>query len=145
MNDRPMHDVEQGLPRRFRASGSGRRYVLLSWKFLVPVAALALAVALFPFNKTTSAPPATITYSQLTSAMDAGRVASVEIEPTVGLRGLWKSGAMDGHDFVVTYPASDIAPLLGRAEKARIAVTFKRAGEGTSYTKWLTILVQLGI
>jgi hypothetical protein len=145
MNERPMHDVEQGLPRRIRASGSGRRYILLSWKFLVPVAALLLAVAILPLDAPLSAPPATLTYSQLTRAMDGGRVASVDIEPTVGLRGLWKSGARIDHDFMVVYPASDIAPLLTRAEKAQVAVTFRRAGEATSYTKWLAILVQVGI
>jgi cell division protease FtsH len=140
-----MHDVEQGLPRRIRASGSDRRYFLLSWKFLLPVAALMLAVILLPLRAPLTAPPATLTYSQFTSALDAGRVASVDIEPTVGVRGLWKSGARMGHDFVVVYPATDIAPLLSRAEKARIAVTFSRAGEAASYTKWLAIIVQVGL
>ena len=140
-----MHDVEQGLPRRLRTSGSDRRYFLLSWKFLLPVAALILAVILLPLRAPLTAPPATLTYSQFTSALDAGRVASVDIEPTFGVRGLWKSGARVGHDFVVVYPAADIGPLLTRAEKARIAVTFSRAGEAASYTKWLAIIVQIGI
>jgi cell division protease FtsH len=145
MNDRPTPDVEQGLPRRIRASGSDRRYFLLSWKFLLPVAALILAALLLPLRAPLTAPPATLTYSQFTRALDAGRVASIDIEPTVGVRGLWKSGAGVGHDFVVVYPATDIAPLLTRAENARIAVTFSRAGEAASYTKWLAIIVQVGI
>jgi cell division protease FtsH len=145
MKDRPMHDVEQGLPRRIRAAGSSRRYILLSWKVLLPIVALIAAVAILPFNTTLSAPPATLTYTQMMSALDAGRVAAVDIEPGFGARGQWKSGARTGDDFVVMYTATDVSPLLARAEKAGSVVRFRRAGEVQTYKDWLALGLQIGI
>jgi cell division protease FtsH len=145
MKDRPMHDVEQGLPRRIRAGGNGRRYILLSWKFLVPVAALILAFAVLPFRAPLSAPPAPLTYTQLTAALDAGRVEAITIEPGFGVRGQWKAGAREGDDFVVLYTASDVSPLLARAEKAGSTVSFRRAGEGPAYKDAVAIGLQVGI
>ncbi|MGQ0814085.1 MAG: ATP-dependent metallopeptidase FtsH/Yme1/Tma family protein [Gemmatimonadota bacterium] len=145
MKDRPMHDVEQGLPRRIRAAGGGRRYILLSWKFLLPVAALLLAVAVLPLRAPLSAPPATLTYTQLTRTVDAGRVASIDIEPGYGVRGQWKSGARTSADFVVLYTATDISPLLTRAEKVGTTVAFRRAGESARYENWIAIGLQIGI
>ncbi|MGQ0561407.1 MAG: hypothetical protein ACT443_05980, partial [Gemmatimonadota bacterium] len=145
MKDRPMHDVGQGLPRRIRAAGSGRRYMLLNWKFLVPVAALLLAVAILPFSAPLEVPPATLTYTQLTRALDAGRVAALDIEPGFGVRGRWKSGAQTGDDFVVLYTATDISPLLARAEQAGATVAFRRAGETESYQEWIALGLQIGI
>jgi cell division protease FtsH len=145
MKDRPMHDVEQGLPRRIRAAGGSRRYILLSWKVLLPIVALIAAVAILPFNTPLSAPPATLTYTQMMSALDRGRVASVDIEPGFGVRGQWKSGAQTGDDFVVLYTATDISPLLARAENAGSIVRFRRAGEVQTYKDWLALGLQIGI
>lgn len=145
MKGRPMHDVEQGLPRRFRGFGSSRRYVLLTWKFLVPVAALLLAFALIPTRTRVKPTYATLTYSQLVQVLDAGRVASMDIEPGYGVRGRWKTGAQNAPDFLVLYTATEISPLLTRADRAKTSVAFSRAGEIGKKTDWANISVEIAI
>lgn len=145
MKDQPMHDVEQGLPRRFRSAGAGRRHLLLSWKFLVPAIALILAVAVLPLRTPLEAPAGTLTYTQLASVVDAGRVSAIDIEPGYGVRGRWKSAARTGYDFVVLYTATDVTPLLTRAEKTGTVVSFRRAGDTDTYQEWVTLGLQVGI
>ncbi|HUP89809.1 MAG TPA: hypothetical protein VM100_10670, partial [Longimicrobiales bacterium] len=145
MKGRPMHDVEQGLPRRLRGLGSSRRHILLTWKFLVPIAVLLLAVALIPARTSVKPIYATLTYSQLVQAIDAGRVASMEIEPGYGVRGHWKTGARTAPDFVVLYTAAEISPLLTRADRAKTSVAFRRAGEIGKTTDWANIGVEVAI
>jgi cell division protease FtsH len=137
MKDRPMHDVEQGLPRRIGDVGSSRRYILLTWKVLIPAIALVLAVALFPMRPPARVPTATLTYTQLARALDADRVASIDVEPGYGVLGRWKLGAHRGVDFIVLYTAADVTPLLTRAERAGTTVAFRRAGESDAVKKWI--------
>jgi cell division protease FtsH len=138
-----MHDVEQGLPRRIRGIGGSRRSILLSWKFLVPAAVMATTLALMLFRTNSNIPVATLTYTQLTRALDAGRVASLDVEPGFGVRGRWKTGAHTSSDFVVLYTVDDMSPLLTRAEKAGVTVAFRRKGESDAYKGWILTGVQV--
>ena len=133
-----MHDVEQGLPRRFRASGGGRRPILFSWKILVPAAAILIALALIPFGTKTRTPVAELTYTQLISAIDGGRVSSMDVEPGYGVRGRWRTSTQPGNDFVVLYTVADPAPLLAKAERAGITVSFRRVGTTDRYQSWIS-------
>ncbi|HEX6560204.1 MAG TPA: AAA family ATPase [Longimicrobiales bacterium] len=145
MKDRPMHDVEQGLPNRIRDVGSSRRYIFLSWKILVPALALLVVIALLPVKPRMPVVPATLTYTQLVHALDAGRVASIEIEPGYGVRGRWRVGTQQAADFVVLYTAREVSPLLTRAERSGVAVSFLREGESEAYKNWIGIGLEVGI
>ena len=106
-----MHDVEQGLPGRDRASSGSRRYIHLSLKILFPILAIVAAIYFWPLRSTIPAPPAQLTYTELVRSIDAGRVASMDIEPGYGVRGRWKTSVQSGADFIVLYTAADPAPL----------------------------------
>jgi cell division protease FtsH len=149
MKDRPMHDVEQGLPNRMRESGGSRRPIFLSWKFLLPIAAITLIVTLLPMALATRTPVAELTYTQLLRAIDAGRVASMDIEPGYGVRGRWQTSTRTATDFTVLYTAADPAPLLQRAERAGVTVSFRRVGSSEAYRNWIStgalVAVVLGL
>jgi cell division protease FtsH len=138
MKNRPVPDAEQGLPRRFRAYGSSQRPVLLSWKVLLPIAAILAAVVLLPLGTRTRAPVAELTYSQLVNALNSGRVASMDIEPGYGVRGRWKTSIHTTPDFEVLYTVSDPAPLIQRAERAGVTVSFRRVGASDTYQTWIS-------
>jgi cell division protease FtsH len=138
MKDHPMHDVEQGLPRRFSASGGGRRHILLSWKVLLPIAAIIAAFAFIPFSTRVRTPVAELTYTQLVRAIDGGRVATMDVEPGYGVRGRWKTSTHAAHDFVVLYTVADPAPLLNKAERAGITVSFRKVGSSEAYQGWIS-------
>ena len=137
-----MHDVEQGLPRRIRSVGGSRKSILLNWKLLLP-AALVVGVLVFLMYRPIQPPVATLTYTQLMRAIDAGRVATLDIEPEFGVRGTWKTGANTGSDFVVLFTATDVSPLLNRAEDAGVTVAFRRKGESDAYKGWILTGVQV--
>ncbi len=144
-----MHDVEQGLPNRVRESGGSRRPIFLNWKFLLPIAAIIAVATLLPMALATRAPLAELTYTQLIRAIDAGRVASMDIEPGYGVRGRWKTSARTVADFTVLYTAADPAPLLQRAERAGVTVSFRRVGSSEAYRNWIStgalVAVVLGL
>ncbi|HEX6066774.1 MAG TPA: hypothetical protein VFZ04_21210, partial [Longimicrobiales bacterium] len=137
MKDRPMHDVEQGLPERERASTGSRRFIL-SWKILLPIATILLILAFWPLRSTLPAPAAELSYTELVRAIDAGRVASMSIEPGYGVRGRWTTSAADAVDFIVLYTAADPAPLLQRAERRGVTVSFRRVGASDAYRAWIS-------
>ncbi len=138
-----MHDVEQGLPRRIRAVGSSRKHMLLTWRFLLPTALLVLAAALLPLRGSVPGAPATLTYTELVRALDAGRIATLEVEPGYGVRGAWRTSARRGVDFVVLYTASDVTPLLTRAERSGTTLTFLRAGQSEAYKGWIILGIEI--
>ena len=144
-----MHDVEQGLPNRIRESGSSRRHILLSWKFLLPITAITLLSVLLPMTIKPRAPLAELTYTELVRAIDAGTIASMDIEPGYGVRGRWKTSTRAVADFTVLYTAADLAPLLQRAEHAGITVSFRRVGASDAYRNWIKtgafVAVMLGL
>lgn len=133
-----MHDVEQGLPRRFRATGSSRRHILLNWKVLLPIAAILALFALVPLGATLRTPVASLTYTQLVRAVDAGRVATLDVEPGHGVRGRWKTSTHDAIDFTVLYTVADPAALVQRAERAGVVVSFRRVGASEAYRGWIS-------
>jgi hypothetical protein len=145
MKDRPMHDVEQGLPRRIREVGSNRRSVLSSWKFLLPTAVVLIAFMLLPWRRSVHTPAATLTTRKLVSAIDGGRVAAINIEPGFGVQGSWKTSALRGVDFVVLYTAADIQPLLNHAERSAVAVSFVPVGTSQAYRGWISLGIGLVI
>ena len=132
-----MHDVEQGLPDRQRASGGSRRFIF-SWKILLPIAAILATLTFWPLRATNRAPTAELTYTELVRAIDAGRVGSMDIEPGYGVRGRWNTSAADAIDFVVLYTAADPAPLLQRAERRGVSVAFRRVGASAAYRAWIS-------
>lgn len=132
-----MHDVEQGLPERERASTGSRRFIL-SWKILLPIATILLILAFWPLRSTLPAPAAELSYTELVRAIDAGRVASMSIEPGYGVRGRWTTSAADAVDFIVLYTAADPAPLLQRAERRGVTVSFRRVGASDAYRAWIS-------
>src|SRR5687768_16806717 len=138
MKDRPMHDDEQGLPRRFRASGGSRRHIFLTWKVLLPIALMLAIVALLPLTKSMKTPVAELTYTQLIRSIDAGRVSSIDIEPGYGVRGRWKTSTRKAADFVVLYTAADPAPVLLKAERAGVSVSFRPVGASEAYRSWIS-------
>ena len=138
-----MHDVEQGLPRRFRGIGGSRRSILINWKIVIPAVVLIGTLAFMLSRTNTTAPIATLTYTQLTRALDAGRVATLDIEPGYGVRGRWKTGARTSTDFVVLYTVDDMSPLLTRAEKTGVTVAFRPKGESEAYKGWILTGVQI--
>ena len=133
-----MHDVEQGLPRRFRASGGSRRPIFLTWKVLLPTALVLAAIALLPLRTAVNTPIAELTYTQLIRSIDAGRVSSIDIEPGYGVRGRWKTSARATADFVVLYTAADPAPVLAHAERAGVIVSFRPVGSSEAYRSWIS-------
>ena len=134
-----MHDVEQGLPGRERASSGSRRHFLFSWKVLLPIAAIVSAVVFWPLRSSIPEPPAVLTYTELVRAIDVGRVASMDIEPGYGVRGRWKTTtAKSSADFVVLYSAPDPSPLLLRAEARGVTVSFRPVGSSQAYRGWIS-------
>ena len=132
-----MHDVEQGLPERDRATGGSRRFIF-SWKILLPAATILLILAFWPLRSTLPTPAAELTYTELVRAIDAGRVGSMSIEPGYGVRGRWNTSAADAVDFIVLYTASDPGLLLQRAERRGVTVSFRRVGASDAYRNWIS-------
>ena len=133
-----MHDDEQGLPRRFRASGGSRRHIFLTWKVLLPIALMLAIVALLPLTKSMKTPVAELSYTQLIRSIDAGRVSSIDIEPGYGVRGRWRTSTSTAADFVVLYTAADPAPVLLKAERAGVTVSFRPVGASEAYRSWIS-------
>ena len=140
-----MHDVEHGLPRRLDDVGNSRRHILFSWKFLLPVAVVLLAIALLPLRHAPRVQVASLSYTQLVRSMDAGRVAAIQIEPGYGVHGMWKTGAQTAPDFLVLYTAREVSPLLARAERSGVSVSFVRVGESDAYKSWISMGVEAAI
>ena len=124
-----MSSVAQRLPRR-PVSGAGRKQFLLTWKLLVPALVLATAAIAIPFLMNRGPRLEPVAYTELTSAMDAGRVASLTIEPGRRITGDWTgaSAPATSPDFSTVYPLSDADALLLRAEEARVPVSFTTMG-----------------
>jgi cell division protease FtsH len=139
-----MNDVAQRLPRRVAATGT-RRSFFTSWKFLLPVALLAGVMAVgIPFALPRGPEPETLTYTELVGALEAGRVASIEVSSSDVVRGrfLGSTTVAQDFDFETTYPVALAENLIQRAERAAVPVTFKRSREA-AYSRGATIALQL--
>jgi ATP-dependent Zn protease len=141
-----MSDVDQKLPRRI-VSASGPRSFLTSWKFLVPLAVLLVVAAAAVWALPGSGRPETLTYSQLTAALDAGRVASVEISSRDEVRGRFAGSALPAgeFDFTTTYPSAAGDRLAARAEENGVAVTFRSARRTEMYRTAAAIVLQIAL
>lgn len=146
-----MSDVEQKLPRRV-ASATGTRRVFTSWKFLLPLLlVLGTATIAVPLLMPSDSAPRELTYTELVAAVEAGRVASLEIVPNDVVRGRFEtSTAVPGEfDFVAVYPLGMAEHLLERANAQNVAVTFVRPRNTelyrTSFAIGLQLLLFIGI
>jgi cell division protease FtsH len=138
-----MNDVDQRLPRRV-APAAGPRRIITRWKVIVPALVILAAAVAVPLLLTRGAEPQNLTYTELVSAIDAGRVATLEIAPGDVVRGrLIGTPAAAEPDFVTVYPAGLAEPLMQRAEQHGVAVTFQRARNVEVYRNWSMILLQL--
>ena len=139
-----MHEVEQGLSRRFRpAVDSNRRSILLNWKILVPATALLLAIAFLPLPSNAPPPAAKINYTSLLRVMSAGHVQSLTIEPGVGVHGRWVTSRAPGDHFTTTYPVQEVDALVARAERAGVTVELRDPNAGTAYRAWIMAGAQI--
>jgi cell division protease FtsH len=139
-----MNDVAHRSPRR--VSARTRRSIFTRWQFGVAVVfVIGAAAAGLPFIAPRAAKPHTLTYTELVNAIDAGRVASLEVLSTDLLRGRFVSGpASSEADFEITYPVALAEKLIERAEHAGVQVTFQRSN-GMVPGKGIAILLQLVI
>ena len=144
MNGSPMHDVEQGLSRRMRPSVDGnRRSILTNWKILVPAAALLLAAVILPLPAPHTQPASSVSYSALLRMLTAGHVASLTIEPGVGVHGRWTTSRAPGDHFTTVYPVTEIESLVARAEAANIQVELRDPEAATAYRGWILAGAQI--
>src|SRR5688572_15023760 len=143
MTGRPMHEAEQGLPRRSLAWGSGRRSFLTSWKVLTPTVVLLAAALVFPLPQSARPQAATLGYSDLLRVLSAGHVASVTIEPGVGVTGRWKTSAAAGAHFTTSYPIVEIESLVNRAERGGVTVELHDPNAVSALARWIMIAVQV--
>jgi cell division protease FtsH len=146
-----MSDVDQRLPRRV-APAAGTRRLVTTWKFLLPaLLVLGTAAVAIPLLLNRGPQPAQLTYSELVTAIGAGRVASIEIASGDVVRGRFSDAAATGTaaaaaadpHFVTAYPAGLAEQLVERAEANGVAVTFERARNTDMYRNSFTILLQI--
>src|SRR5688572_5665544 len=137
-----MNDVAQRLPRRVTARA--RRSIFTRWQFGVLLVLLVGATAIgLPILFPRAAEPHALTYTELVRAIDAGRVASLEVTSADVIRGRFlHGGAGMEADFETTYPIALAESLIQRAETAGVHVTFRR-NRDVLYGKGATILLQL--
>ena len=145
-----MNDVDQRLPRRISAAGP-RRPFFTTWKFVIPVVVLLGVSAVgLPFLLPRSPEPQSLTYTELISAIDAGKVAQLEVTSDV-VRGRFVAGAAAGEpEFRTNYPVALAENLITRAERANVPVSFTRSrdaayGKGASIAFQLLIFGSLGV
>ena len=141
-----MSDVDQKLPRRVAAATGQRRY-LTRWKLVLP---LLLAVVLAGGGVTAwllppRAQPESLTYSELVSAFEAGRVESVEITARDNVRGRYVGSTLPAgvFDFVSVYPSTSAEQLADRAEASGVAVTFRSSRNTELYRTMAVVLLQV--
>jgi cell division protease FtsH len=134
-----MNDVDQRLPRRV----STARKFFTSWKFLIPAAAAlvlatALAVVVAMPNR---AEPQTLSWTQMLSELNAGRITSLEIASERGIvRG---ELANAGGGFVTNFPAGLEAQIVERAEARNVAVSVRAKRNVELYRNLALILLQV--
>jgi cell division protease FtsH len=139
-----MNDVDQRLPRRV-TSTAGQRRLFTRWKLILPVALVLSVMAIgVPLALPDTAAPAELTYTELVTALDGGRVASLEIAAGDVVRGRYTGTAAGADvDFVTVYPAGLAESLVQRAELQNVAVTFERPRNTEGYRTTFMVLLQL--
>jgi cell division protease FtsH len=120
----------------------------MNWKLIIPtLGAMAAALVAILLLRTDTPAPAPMGYTELVSALDAGRVASITIKPGVGIRGRWAgSGAAEGvDDFVTVYPVEEAGALAERAAAAGVAVAFVSTSGDQIQRQALAIGIQVAL
>jgi cell division protease FtsH len=139
-----MSEIEQRLPRRVGTAAGGRR-VFLRWKLILPLALVLAAVVvaaplLFPRHSDVQ----TLTYSELVSAIGAGRVESVEIGSGDVVRGRFAGATVAAEaEFMTIYQPALAENLIQRAQEAGVAVSFERAPNTERYRVGSMVLLQV--
>jgi cell division protease FtsH len=139
-----MSEIEQRLPRRVGTAAGGRR-VFLRWKLILPLALVLAAVVvaaplLFPRHSDVQ----TLTYSELVSAIGAGRVESVEIGSGDVVRGRFVGATVAAEaEFMTIYQPALAENLIQRAQEAGVAVSFERAPNTERYRVGSMVLLQV--
>ncbi len=135
-----MRDVVQRLARRDFA-GAGRRLITLRTSILLGALGVALAAAVVSIASARSARLDPLNYTELVAAIDAGRVATLEIESGRQVTGTWTGAADAG--FVTAFTQTDASALVARAEAADVDVAFVAAGRSQRIQNALIIALEL--
>jgi cell division protease FtsH len=96
---------------------------------------LVIALAAVRLWQARPLPPSLVAYSTFIGALDQKAVASLTIVPGREIRGVWSErvqGYRAGHPFTVSYPTTEVSPLLARAERAGTPVTLAPPDPGVS-------------
>ena len=133
-------DVVQRLVRRDYA-GAGRRIVTLRTPLLIAFAGLIVGAAIIGLAARRAAQIDTLNYTELLTAIDAGRVASLTIESGHEVSGTWVGGAETG--FVTAFTQTDATALVARAEAADVDVSFAARGASQRVQNALIIALEL--
>jgi len=107
------------------------------------IAAVTLASATALLLKKDRPAPERIGYTELVTAIDQGRVASITIEPGKQVRGRWAD--TDSSGFVTVFPMVEAGPLAERAAAAGVAVEFDDALPGAARLRVAGILLQFAL
>lgn len=144
--ERVMHDVAQSLPRPVPVSGTGRRSILLSRGLYLALGAFVLAATLGLAVFWPAEPePQALTYSELVSAIEGGRISALTIVPGYEIRGTWSTSTnrtAQGADFVTVYPVESAEALVQSATGAGVRVEFVRARDHVAYRQAIAFGVQ---
>jgi cell division protease FtsH len=117
----------------FRRWASRRPARWVRWGAIGVAATIIVGVIAVRLWQIRPAPPPLVAYSTFLSALDQKAVASLTIVPGQELRGTWSdrvAGRRAGQPFTVSYPTSEVSPLLARAERAGTPVTLAPASGG---------------
>ena len=119
----------------FRRWASRRPAGFLRRAAVAAAAVLVIAVVAVRLWQARPAPPALVAYSTFLAALDQKAVASLTVVPGQELRGVWSAtvqGSRAGQPFTVSYPTTEVATLLARAERAGTPVTLAPPDGGSS-------------
>lgn len=90
-----------------------------------------------------------VAYSELLSAIDAGRVASITVRPGEDVRGRWTTPVAAGPEFAVAYPVETVDGLTQRAQARGVAITLapppNHTGVRDAASTVLLLLMVLGV
>ncbi|HET7460907.1 MAG TPA: AAA family ATPase [Longimicrobium sp.] len=93
-----------------------------------------------------------VAYSELLSAIDQGRVASITVRPGADVRGTWRRPGRvvaASPEFTVQYPVQTVDALAQRAQAHGVAITLAPAPDGSRVQRMiglaLEVLVLIGV
>ncbi|HEX9108333.1 MAG TPA: ATP-dependent metallopeptidase FtsH/Yme1/Tma family protein, partial [Longimicrobiales bacterium] len=119
---------------------------MIPWKYIIPVVSiLALALGATAVWDQLHRPQR-LTYTQFVGALEGGQVATLNIQPGERIVGDWRSAAdrtRAPYGFEVVYPQTEVAPVMTRAEKAHVPVTFDAPPDHERNKTLLAIVVQV--